>query len=133
MIKADIIKTLAKKHCLTVRQASAILQTSLDEIVSGLVKDGNVELRRFGVFKTKKQKPRTIIHPQTGKPVNRSAQTIVLFETSSTVKVALNKPRQAKIKKAMDTIIEDAIKQYNDGKTIRLRKFAKKYKIKRSK
>lgn len=69
MKKADLIKALIKKHGLAVRQATAILQTCLDEIVSGLAKGETIELRRFGVFKTKKQKARTIIHPKTGKPI----------------------------------------------------------------
>lgn len=92
MKKADIIKALIKKHGLAVRQAAAVLQTCLDEIVSGLVKGEAVELRRFGVFKTKKQKVRTIIHPKTGKPIKRPARTIVLFEAGSTVKKTLNNP-----------------------------------------
>jgi len=96
MIKSDIINILIKNHALTIREATAILQTTLDEIISGLVKGEIVELRRFGVFKTKKQKPRTIIHPETGKPIKRPAKTIVLFETSSTVKAKLNKPEKKK-------------------------------------
>lgn len=92
MKKADLIKVLIKKHGLAVRQAAAVLNTCLDEIVSGLTKDESVELRRFGVFKTKKQKARTIIHPKTGKPIKRPARTIVLFEASIAVKTAINKP-----------------------------------------
>jgi nucleoid DNA-binding protein len=96
MNKAYIIKTLIKKHGLAVRQAAAILQTYLDEIVSGLANGEAVELRRFGVFKTKKQKARTIIHPKTEKPIKHPARTIVLFEAGSTVKTALNKPGRRK-------------------------------------
>jgi len=96
MKKADITKALIKKHGLAVRQAAAILQTCLDEIVSGLVKDETIELRRFGVFKTKKQKARTIIHPKTGKPIKRPARTIVLFEAGTAVKAAVNKPGRKK-------------------------------------
>ena len=96
MIKSDLIKTLIQKHGLTIRQATAILQTCLDEIISGLVKGENVELRRFGIFKTKKQKPRTIVHPETGKPIKRLAKIMVLFEPSTTVKAASNKPGRKK-------------------------------------
>lgn len=91
MIKSDIINVLIKNYAMTIRQATAVLKTTLDEIISGLVKGEIVELRRFGVFKIKKQKPRTIKHPKTGKPIKRPAKTIVLFETSSTVKAKLNK------------------------------------------
>jgi len=96
MKKADIIKAIIKKHGLAVRRAAAILNTCLDEIVSGLAKGETLELRRFGVFKTKKQKPRTIIHPKTGKPIKRPARTIVLFEASTAVKAAINKPGRKK-------------------------------------
>ena len=96
MKKADIIKALIKKHGLAVRQAAAVLNTCLDEIVSGLTKGEAVELRRFGVFKTKKQKARTIIHPKTGKSINRPARTIVLFEAGTAVKAAINKPGRKK-------------------------------------
>ena len=96
MKKADIIKALIKKHGLAVRQAAAVLNTSLDEIVSGLTKGEAVELRRFGVFKTKKQKARTIIHPKTGKPIKRPAQMIVLFEAGTALKAVINKPGRKK-------------------------------------
>ena len=90
MIKSDIIKTISKQYNLSTRQATAILQTCLDEIVSGLIKGETIELRRFGVFKTKLQKARIIKHPITGKPIKRPAKKIVLFESSSTVKKKLN-------------------------------------------
>jgi len=90
MIKSDIIKTISKQYNLSTRQATAILQTCLDEIVSGLIKGETIELRRFGVFKTRLQKVRTIKHPITGKPIKRPAKKIVLFESSSTVKKKLN-------------------------------------------
>jgi len=96
MKKADLIKAIIKKHGLAVRQATAILQTFLDEIVFGLTKGEAVELRRFGVFKTKKQKARTIIHPKTGKPIKRPARTIVLFEASTAIKSAVNRAGRKK-------------------------------------
>jgi len=96
MKKADIIKVIIKKHGLAVRQAAAILQTCIDEIVSSLTKGETVELRRFGIFKTKKQKARIIIHPKTGKTIKRPVRTIVLFEASTAVKAAINKPGQRK-------------------------------------
>ena len=90
MIKSDIIKTISKQYNLSMRQATAILQTCLDEIVSSLIKGDTVELRRFGVFKTKLQKARIIKHPVTGKPIKRPAKKIILFEASSAVKKKLN-------------------------------------------
>ena len=90
MIKSDIIKTISKQYNLSTRQTTAIFQTCLDEIISGLIKGETIELRRFGVFKTKLQKARTIKHPITGKPIKRPAKKVVLFEASSTVKNKIN-------------------------------------------
>ena len=90
MIKSDIIKTISKQYNLSTRQATAIFQTCLDKIVSSLIKGDTIELRRFGVFKTKLQKARTIKHPVTGKPIKRPAKKVILFEASSTVKKKLN-------------------------------------------
>jgi len=90
MIKSDIIKTISKQYNLSTRQATAIFQTCLDEIVSSLIKGDTIELRRFGVFKTKLQKTRIIKHPITGKSIKRPAKKVILFEASSTVKKKLN-------------------------------------------
>ena len=90
MIKSDIIKTISKQYNLSIRQATAILQTCLNEIVSSLIKGDTVELRHFGIFKTKLQSSRIIKHPITGKPIKRSAKKVILFEASSTVKSKLN-------------------------------------------
>ena len=94
MIKKDIIKKIVELHNISARQAAAIFQTCLDEITEALIKDDTVELRRFGVFKTKKQKSRIIIHPQTGKKIKRPAKKIVLFETSSNLDKKLNKRKK---------------------------------------
>ena len=90
MIKKDIIKKLVNIHNISAREAAAIFQTCLDEIAGALIKDDTVEFRRFGVFKTKKQKPRVIIHPITGKKIKRPAKKIILFETSSSLDKKLN-------------------------------------------
>lgn len=90
MIKSDIIKTISKQYNLSTRQVTAILQTCLDEIVSSLIKGDKVELRRFGIFKTKLQKARIIKHPITGKSIKRPAKKVILFEASLFVKKAIN-------------------------------------------
>jgi len=130
MIKLDIVNAIAQKHGLTVRQAIPIVQTCLDEIIAALIKGETVELRNFGIFKTKKQKPRTIILPPTGEIIKRPAKTVILFETSAAVKAALNKPQRGKTKKVLDDLIKDVIEQQKKGKTIDIQKFAKKHKIK---
>lgn len=96
MIKDDLVKKIVADFALSQNLAGRIVQAILDNLTSGLVTDGHVELRRFGVFATKRQKPRVITLP-SGKKVTRPAQKVVTFTPSPTVKKKLNPPsRQGK-------------------------------------
>lgn len=92
MIKDDLAKAIAAKFGLSMNISGEILQTFLDELVRGLVLDSKIELRRFGVFGIKRQKPRIITLP-SGKKITRPAQKVVTFTPSFTVKKALNREK----------------------------------------
>ena len=91
MIKNDLVKKVAAKHKLSLSEAEKIIETCLDEIVSGLGATRRVEFRRFGVFTLKQQKARTIVLP-SGKKILRPAKKVVLFAASPTVTKKLNPP-----------------------------------------
>jgi nucleoid DNA-binding protein len=91
VIKADLVRKIAAGFSLSGAVSERIVQTLLEEIVTGVVSEGNVELRRFGVFTVRQQAPRVITLP-TGKKIKRPAQKIVTFAASPTVKKKLNPP-----------------------------------------
>lgn len=91
MIKDDLVNRIAAKFDLSLNLTGKIVQAFLDELVGGLVEGSGIELRRFGVFGTKKQKARVITLP-SGKKITRPAQKVVTFTASSTVKKKLNPP-----------------------------------------
>ena len=95
MIKDDLAKVIAAKFGLSMNIAGEILQTILDELVRGLVLGSKIELRRFGVFGTKRQKPRIITLP-SGEKITRPAQKVVTFTPSPIVKKTLNPPTISK-------------------------------------
>ena len=97
MIKNDLVQKIAEEYALSRNLSAKITQTLLDELVSGLIKDSRVELRRFGVFGTKKQKPRVITLP-TGKNIKLPAQNVVTFAPSPTLKKQIN-PKRRKSRK----------------------------------
>ena len=66
-----------------------VTQALLDEIVNALTSNSKIELRRFGVFSTIKQKPRQITLP-TGEQITRPSQKVLLFKTSPIIKKKLN-------------------------------------------
>jgi len=89
MIKDDLIQEIAEKPDLSRYLSAQIVQTLLDKIVDGLIKDSRVELRRFGIFKTKSQAARVITLP-SGKKIKRPAQKVITFTPGATVKKKLN-------------------------------------------
>jgi len=97
MIKDDLVKEIAAKFDLSLNLTGKIVQTLLDELVNGLTTDSRIELRRFGVFSLKHQKPRVITLP-SGKKITRPAQRVVIFTPSPSVKKKLNPPTKLRQK-----------------------------------
>lgn len=91
MIKDDLAKAIAADFDLSLNLAGKIVQTFLDRLTEGLVTDGHIELRRFGVFTIKHQAPRVITLP-SGKKITVPAQRVVTFAPSPSVKKKLNPP-----------------------------------------
>ena len=55
MIKDDLARSIAEEYELSRSLSTRIVQTVLDKIIDGLVKESRIELRRFGVFAVKQQ------------------------------------------------------------------------------
>ena len=89
MIKKDLITAITDEYGLSHNLSAKIVQTILDEIVHGLINNDRIELRRFGVFDTKIQEPRTITLP-SGKKIKIPVQQVVTFLPSPTLKKKLN-------------------------------------------
>ena len=94
MIKKDLVTAITDEYGLSHNLSAKIVQTILDEIVHGLINNDRIELRRFGVFDTKIQEPRTITLP-SGKKIKIPVQQVVTFLPSPTIKKKLNpKPKK---------------------------------------
>jgi len=89
MIKKDLVTAITDEYGLSHNLSAKIVQTILDEIVHGLINNDRIELRRFGVFDTKIQEPRTITLP-SGKKIKIPVQQVVTFLPSPTLKKKLN-------------------------------------------
>ena len=96
MIKDDLARTIAEEYELSRSLSTRIVQTVLDKIIDGLVKESRIELRRFGVFAVKQQGSRVITLP-SGKKITRPAQKVVTFAPGAAVKKKLN-PKTSKKK-----------------------------------
>jgi integration host factor subunit beta len=69
MTKKDMARSIAEATGIPERQALAIIQGLLDEIIETLVQERRIELRNFGIFEVRVRKPRQARNPKTGEKV----------------------------------------------------------------
>jgi len=93
VIKDDLVKRIATGFDFSLALSSEIVQAVLDEITTGLVEGSRIELRRFGVFGIKRQKPRVITLP-SGQKIKRPTQNVVTFTPSTVIKKKINPARR---------------------------------------
>ena len=93
MIKDDLVKRIATGFDFSLALSGEIVQAVLDEITTGLVEGSRIELRRFGVFGIKRQKPRVITLP-SGQKIKRPVQNVVTFTPSTVIKKKINPARR---------------------------------------
>jgi nucleoid DNA-binding protein len=113
--KKEIVKTicdrankkkLIPKHNLTQLATKEIVQWTFEAIIDTLVKEGRIELRKFGVFEVKQRKPRKARNPRTGERVDVKAKNVVTFQPGKDMEEKvreLAKPAEQKKKKPRKT------------------------------
>ncbi len=111
MTKKEIVKTicdrankkkLIPKHNLTQLATKDIVQWTFEAIIATLVKEGRIELRKFGVFEVKQRKPRKARNPRTGERVDVEAKNVVTFQPGKDMEEQVRKyakPTEQKKKK----------------------------------
>ena len=92
MTRSELVQALTQNDPhLTVAEAEKSVSVILEEITSALVKGDRVELRRFGIFTTRKRDSRQGRNPRTGTPVKVESKRIPFFKTSKELRERLNK------------------------------------------
>ena len=95
MNKTELVTAVQGKLDVSGSQADKIVNTVLDTISEGLVKDGTVNITRFGRFSVRAGKNGKIKTPQ-GKVISYKGQKKVSFRTGSTLKATVNGKKSAK-------------------------------------
>ena len=78
--RRSIAKKIARKMKLPQAVVGDIVQSTLDEIVAAVRKDGRLELRNFAVFEVVTRKARQARNPRTGESVSVPAKKVVKFK-----------------------------------------------------
>lgn len=78
----ELAQALADKYEIPLAAATEFITAWRDELISIMAKGERLELREFGVFTTKKTKPRECMNPRTGEKITTMGRTIIRFKPS---------------------------------------------------
>ena len=80
MTKKDIVIKIANDTDIKQIDVKEVVQKTFDIIVDALAKGEKIELRNFGVFKTKSRKGRMGRNPRTGQQVPVEPKRVAIFK-----------------------------------------------------
>ena len=80
MTKKDIVVRIANESGVKQIDVKKVVQMTFDIIVDVLAKGEKIELRNFGVFKTKSRKGRMGRNPRTGQQVPVKPKRVAVFK-----------------------------------------------------
>ncbi len=91
IVKSKLLKQLSKNYPNFLKKdLEKFTDIILDEIKRALKRGDRVELRGFGMFSTKIQKPRISRNPRTGEKVNTPQKKTINFKMSKDLFNKLN-------------------------------------------
>jgi DNA-binding protein HU-beta/integration host factor subunit beta len=90
--KHDLVLKIADATGLRQKDIAELVQMTLDGIADAIVKDGNVELRNFGIFELVTRQKRTGRNPKKPeKSITIPAHTAIKFKSGKELKKRLEK------------------------------------------
>lgn len=90
MNKSEFIQAMAEKSGLSVKDATAALNATLETIQESLRKGEPVSFVGFGTFEVKERAARTGRNPRTNQPVEIPASKVPSFKAGKSLKEAVN-------------------------------------------
>ncbi len=88
--KKDIVKEVATRTGFDISSVKDIVQTMFDAMCDGLARDGNIEIRNFGIFKVKKTPARKARNPKTSEIITVPAKKHISFKPGQLMKKRIN-------------------------------------------
>ena len=82
--KADIVDEISKESGLKKLETKKVVDGVIDKVIEVIAEGNRIELRGFGVFKSKSRKPRMARNPKTGDVVPLEERFVPVFKPSPT-------------------------------------------------
>ena len=89
MTKTDLISAVAEKTGVTKKDAGAILDALIEEIIGAVEKGDRVQLVGFGTFELRERAARTGLNPQTKEQIEIPASKAPAFKAGKAFKDAV--------------------------------------------
>jgi nucleoid DNA-binding protein len=86
MIKADIVKQIARQLSLKDKEALAVVDRILESMRDVIAANGRLEIRDFGVFQVKTRKPRVGRNPKDKKEYPIPPRAVITFKPGKELK-----------------------------------------------
>ncbi|MBC8473778.1 MAG: integration host factor subunit beta [Candidatus Omnitrophica bacterium] len=86
MTKKDIVLRISEETDIKQIDVKVVVQKTFDIIVDALAQGKKIELRNFGVFKTKSRKGRMGRNPRTGQQVPVDPKRVAVFKPGLVMK-----------------------------------------------
>lgn len=90
MNKAELIKAVAEKAELNLRDAEAAVDAAVDIVTDALINGEEVKISGFGIFAMKERAAREGTNPATQEKIHIDASKTVTFKVSKALKDRLN-------------------------------------------
>ncbi len=91
MNKNELIRAVANKAGITLKDAGLFFDAVIDSITDGLNAGEKIQISGFGSYELKKKSERDGINPKTGEKIKVSATKIPAFKFSKAYKDSFNK------------------------------------------
>lgn len=91
MNKNELIREVANKAGITIKQASQAFDAVIDSITDGLKKGEKVQISGFGSFEVKCKPAHQGINPKTGEKIDIAASKLPAFKFGKAYKDEINK------------------------------------------
>ena len=89
MTKTDLVSAVAEKASVTKKDAGAVLDALIKEIIGAVKKGDRVQLVGFGTFELRERAARTGLNPQTKAQIEIPAPKAPAFKASKAFKDAV--------------------------------------------
>ncbi len=90
LTRADLSASIYKEVGFSLSEATAVVDSVIDEIIEGLASGETVKLSSFGTFGLRKKKERIGRNPKTGVEVPITPRTVLSFNASNILKKSVN-------------------------------------------